>query len=427
MIFFGSFKDSMKKIAIIGSGISGLAAAYLLKDKYNVSLYEKNNYHGGHARTISVNDGLDIDTGFIVFNHNTYPHLSRLLRLLDVPIANSNMSFGVSINKGEIEYGSRKILSLFAQLSNVFRHQFWRMLWDINKFNKASKWHLKNNTLSKDSRLKDYLHTLQVGEWFYRYYLIAMGSAIWSTHAEAMCEFPTLTFLRFFHNHGLLDIHRPIQWYTIKGGSQVYVKKMLDALIKSKVTFLPEATQVLRNEHISVIDRDGKEKSYDKVIFATHSDQALSLLKNPSDQEAQLLKSIPYQKNTAILHKDESFMPKRKAAWSSWIYLSDKEKGEQQISLSYWMNSLQPLNTSTNYFVTLNPKQRPEEKLIIDEHEFEHPQFSHEAITAQNAIENIQGENNTYYCGAYLRYGFHEDGLQSAVNVAKKLGVEVPW
>lgn len=417
----------MKKIAIIGSGISGLAAAYLLKDRYDVSLYEKNNYHGGHARTINVHDKLNIDTGFIVFNHHTYPHFSRLLKLLNVAITSSNMSFGVSINKGEIEYGSRKILSLFAQRSNLFKPRFWRMLSDINKFNKASKLHLKNNTLSKNSSLRDYLQTLQVGDWFHQYYIIAMGAAIWSTNAEAMYEFPALTFLQFFHNHGLLDINRPIQWHTIKGGSQVYVKKIIDILIQSNVTFFPEATQVLRNEQIAVIDRDGKENSYDKVIFATHSDQALSLLENATHQEKQLLQSIPYQKNTAILHKDESLMPKRKGAWSSWVYLSDKGQGEQQISLSYWMNSLQPLNTSSNYFVTLNPKQRPQEALIIDEHDFEHPQFSQAAITAQSAIENIQGENNTYYCGAYLRYGFHEDGLQSAVNVAKKLDVEVPW
>ncbi|MBP9726590.1 MAG: NAD(P)-binding protein [Gammaproteobacteria bacterium] len=417
----------MKKIAIIGSGISGLAAAYILKDKYDISLYEKNNYHGGHARTIHVHDKLDIDTGFIVFNYHTYPHFSRLLKLLDIPIASSNMSFGVSINKSEIEYGSRNLLNLFAQRSNIFRPRFWRMLSDINKFNKASKWHLKNNALSKDSSLRDYLHTLQVGDWFHRYYIIAMGSAIWSTNAEAMYDFPALTFLQFFHNHGLLDIHRPIQWYTIKGGSQVYVKKIIEALTQSHVKFFPEATQVLRNEKISVIDREGKKNSYDKIIFATHSDQALSLLEHASNQEKQFLKSIPYQKNTVILHKDKSFMPKRKSAWSSWIYLSDKEQGTQQISLSYWMNSLQPLNTSTNYFVTLNPKQRPQEDLIIDEHQFEHPQFSQGAITAQNSIEKIQGENDTYYCGAYLRYGFHEDGLQSAVNVAKKLGVEVPW
>jgi predicted NAD/FAD-binding protein len=326
-----------------------------------------------------------------------------------------------------MEYGSNKFINLFAQRSNLFKPKFWRMLYDITKFNRVSKSHLKNKTLNEKVCLNDYLRDLQLGDWFADYYLMPMGAAIWSTPTKEMYKFPALTFIHFFHNHGLLDIHQPIQWYTVKGGSHIYVKKITQALEKAKVRFFPGAVHVLRKEKIYVIDTENRSEIYDKIIFATHSDQALSLLENPTNQEQQLLSAIAYQKNKIILHKDENFMPKRKNAWSSWVYLADKNKTGQDISLTYWMNSLQPLNTEKNYFVTLNPTQRPGEHLIMDEYEFEHPLFGETTVAAQKGIEKIQGDNNTYFCGAYLRYGFHEDGLLSAVNVAKNLHAEIPW
>lgn len=414
----------MQTIAIIGSGISGLGAAYLLKDNYAITVYEKNAYFGGHARTLLVKDDLPIDTGFIVFNHRTYPHLVSLFKQLDIPLEKSDMSFGVSVNNHEFEYGSKKVYGLFAQFVNIFRPRFWRLIVDILRFNSLSKKRLANNTISSRLSLRDYLKEIRVSQWFCEYYLVAMGAAIWSTPLQKMYDFPALTFLQFFQNHGLLDIFQPIQWYTIAGGSRVYVEKILQVLRSSNVTFKGAAKKIIRQNHVTVVDERGDAAVFDKIIFATHSDQALALLEQPTSEEQEILGAIPYQKNHVILHQDCNLMPARKAAWSSWVYLSDNNN---HISLSYWMNSLQPLATEENYFVTLNPSIKPLKNLIIDEYVFEHPVFNQQAIAAQSGLPRLQGSLNTYYCGAYHRYGFHEDGLWSAVNVAKLLGVSIPW
>lgn len=417
----------MEKIAIIGSGISGLASAYLLKDKFEITLYEKNNYFGGHARTLNVND-TPVDTGFIVFNHETYYHLTRFLKHLDVPTAKSNMSFGVSIKNGALEYGSNALSSLVAQKSNLLKPSFYKMVRDIFKFNKISKQHLKDKTLDENISLANYLDTLKVGKWFRNYYLLAMGACIWSTPLKKMYEFPALSFIRFFNNHGLLTVTMPVQWYTVQGGSKEYVNKVVEELKKSGVKFESGASKVVRNEAVEITSSDNITKSFDKVIFTCHSDEVLKLLDEPTADEKNLIGAIKYQPNSVILHTDESIMPKRKKAWSSWNYLSkDIDDNRQVVSLSYWMNNLQPLNTSTDYFVTVNPDQKPDASKIINEHNFSHPVFDKKAIDAQAKIPSIQGDNNTYFCGAYLRYGFHEDGILSAVNVAKILGANTPW
>ncbi|MFC4891729.1 NAD(P)/FAD-dependent oxidoreductase [Pseudofrancisella aestuarii] len=418
----------MKKVAVIGSGISGLAVSYLLKNEYDVTLYEKENYYGGHSRTITTDDNTDVDTGFIVFNYETYHHLTRLFSELNVSIEKSDMSFGVSIKNGKFEYGSKSFKSIFSQKLNILKPSFIKMLIDILKFNKISINHLENNSLKEDVTLGEYLDTINVGSWFRHYYLLAMGAAIWSTPVKKMYDFPALTFIRFFNNHGLLRTSKPIQWYTVNGGSKMYVKKLIDSLKLSNVKFRSKAISVIRENEISIIDESGNLDKYDKVIFACHSNQVLEILQNPTELEEKLISSIKYQQNKAILHKDISFMPKKKSAWSSWVYINEETKDSlEAISLSYWMNNLQPLKTTNNYFVTINPDRRPDEKLIINEHTFEHPVFDKEAISAQKQFDNIQGIQNTYYCGAYLRYGFHEDGILSAVNVAKKLKVEIPW
>jgi len=414
----------MKKIAIIGSGISGLGAAYLLKDKYDLTLYEKNSYFGGHARTLAVKDQLPIDTGFIVFNKNTYPNLIGLFKELNIPFVKSDMSFGVSINQGELEYGSKKAHALFAQKRNLLSSRFWRLLFDIVRFNRVSKKRLAKKNISSGLSLRDYLKEISVSQWFCEYYLVAMGAAIWSTPLEKMYDFPALTFLQFFENHGLLNILQPIQWYTIDGGSRIYVNKILACLEKSGVVFKGAAKKVVRSDHIEILDENDERTNFDNVIFATHSDQALALLDQPTDEEKTILSEISYQKNLAVLHQDSRLMPKRKAAWSSWAYIANKKN---EISLSYWMNSLQPLATNENYFVTLNPTIKPMQHLIIDEYFFEHPVFNQAAIKAQEKLITLQGCLNTYYCGAYHRYGFHEDGLWSATNVANMLGVTTPW
>ncbi|MED7787448.1 FAD-dependent oxidoreductase [Francisella sp. 19X1-34] len=417
----------MEKIAVIGSGISGLAVSYLLKDKYEVTLYEKNNYFGGHARTLEVNN-ISIDTGFIVFNYHTYYHLSRLFKHLNVPVAESNMSFGVSIKNGAFEYGSSSFKSLFAQKSNLLKPSYYKMIRDILKFNKISNEHLNNGTLNESITLAEYLDEIKVGRYFREYYLLAMGACIWSTPLEKMYEFPALSFIRFFNNHGLLTTTKPVQWYTVKGGSKTYVDKIIKELENTNVKFAPMARAISRSDRISITDKQNNINEFDKVVFACHSNEVLELLDDPNQNEKELISAIKYQPNTVILHTDDAIMPKRKTAWSSWNYLSAETKDKRSVvSLSYWMNNLQPLDTNTDYFVTVNPDQKPDQKKIINEHIFEHPVFDKKAIQAQQQIDKIQGVNNTYFCGAYLRYGFHEDGILSAVNVASKLGVDTPW
>ena len=422
----------MQRIAVIGSGISGLAAAYLLSDKYNVTIFEKNDYLGGHARTLHVQEedtSLPIDTGFIVFNYETYPHLTGLFKALNVPVCKSLMSFGVSIDSNWLEYGSASLKALFSQYKNLVNLRFLRMVWDILKFNRISKKHLKNNSLDADISLSEYLKDLGVGTWFTNYYLLAMGAAIWSTPLQKMHEYPALTFIRFFNNHGLLETNVPVQWYTVHGGSEQYVSLIRNHLIKRNVTFSPGASHVKRsNTTVTVIDASEKAQDFNKVLFACHSDEALMLLDSPSNDEKALLSTIQFQTNTVVLHTDADFMPKNKKAWSSWVYLSEHTVDDSNtISLTYWMNNLQPLNSTKDYFVTVNPGKSPASEKIINSHVFSHPLFNQKAIEAQEKIKSIQGQNNTFFCGAYLRHGFHEDGIWSAVKVAEKLGVNIAW
>ncbi len=416
------------KTAIIGTGISGNAMAYLLHKHHDITLYEKNDYIGGHSRTVSVKtpEGeIPVDTGFIVYNERNYPHLTGLFKHLDVPVTKSDMSFGVSISDGFLEYGTyHKLSGLFAQKRNMFRPQYLKMLYDILKFNKKAPRYLEQGT---DLTLGELLDEMKMGEWFRKYYLLAMGAAIWSTPAAQMQHFPAKTFLQFFKNHGLLTVADHPQWYTVTGGSKEYVQK-LTAAFKDKIQIDCGAKTVERTtDGVRVTDTSGNTKDYDQVVFACHSDQALNLLNSPTNDESKILGAIKYQPNTMILHTDLSFMPKSKKAWASWVYLMEGNNENRAIALSYWMNNLQPLKTETPIIVTLNPERRPAEDTIQNEYEFEHPVFDDAAIKAQQNIDKIQGADRIWYCGAWQRYGFHEDGLLSAVNVAKKMDIEIPW
>ncbi|MDX1948893.1 MAG: FAD-dependent oxidoreductase [Rickettsiales bacterium] len=408
------------KIAIIGAGISGLGAGYLLnKNGYDITIFEKNDYIGGHSRTIELDiDSVKtpVDTGFIVFNYRNYPNLTKLFDELNVAVEKTDMSFGVSIANGFLEYGTPKPKAIFAQKKNFFRLQFYKMLYDILKFNRKAK-----NYLNSNLSLGECLSELKLGKWFRDYYLLAMGGAIWSTPISAMLDYPAKSFIRFFENHGLLTINDQPQWFTVTGGSREYVKK-LTAGFSDKIKISCGVKKVIRGEKIKIIDTQNNEYIFDKVIFACHSDQAIKMLENPSEDEVNLIGAIKYQPNKIIVHSDENFMPKNKNAWSSWVYLSqEKCDNEKNVSLSYWMNRLQNLKTKTPIIITLNSKIRPAENKIYDEYIFEHPVFDEKAIQAQEKIEEIQGKNNSYYCGAYLKYGFHEDGYSSAVNVCKKI------
>jgi predicted NAD/FAD-binding protein len=404
------------KIAVIGLGISGLGAMYILNaNGHQVTGFEKNDYIGGHSRTIEV-EGVPVDTGFIVFNYRNYPHLTGLFRLIDVPVEKSDMSFAASINGSWLEYGTQSVSSVFAQKKNLFRPQFLMMLREIFKFNKRAK-----DYIASDYTLGEVLDKLNLGEWFRKYYILAIGGAIWSTPVDKMLEFPAKSFIRFFDNHGLLTVNDQPQWYTVTGGSREYVKRVAKGLNIRTNSAVKNVER--RNGKILV---DGEE--FDHVIFGCHSDQALKIISDASNDEKYLLGNFKYQKNDIVVHSDESFMPKNKACWASWVYkLEGKDDKAQNISLSYWMNRLQNLATTKQIFVTLNPTRKPAADKIYNEHVFEHPVFDEAAIGSQPLLNQIQGAQNTWFCGAYQRYGFHEDGLSSAVEVCRKLGATIPW
>ena len=417
-----------KRIAIIGTGISGMGAASILHPHHEITVFEKNNSIGGHSRTVNVStpDGIiPVDTGFIVFNKRNYPLLTKLFEHYNVPIAKSDMSFGASIEEGWLEYGTPKLNKLFAQKRNFFKPQFLGMVRDILRFNKQAKQYLeKDPSIS----LGHCLDSLGMGAWYRKYFLLPMGACIWSTPLTQMLDFPASSFLRFFENHGLLSINDQPQWYTVQGGSKEYIAR-LTAPYKDRIITGCGGKKVERiPDGIIVHDTQGGKTLFDEVVFACHADEALSIIQNPTEDEERILGKFSYQTNRMVLHGDISFMPKNKAAWSSWVYLSDSKKDDSpNVSLSYWMNNLQPLATKTPIIVTLNPGREPEKGLIHDEATFEHPLFDEAAIRAQADIPKIQGRNRMWFCGAYQRYGFHEDGLGSAVAMTRLMGIEPAW
>jgi uncharacterized protein len=413
------------KIAVIGSGISGLGAAYLLHRDHDLVVYEKNHYVGGHSRTIDVpvEEGtLAVDTGFIVFNNWNYPNLLGLFDQINVPYQKSDMSFGVSIDDGWLEYSSG---GLFAQRKNFIRPQYWRMLFDVIRFNKQALSFIDANPLIS---LGECLDQMKMGDWFKRYYILAMGAAIWSCPVETIMKFPAQTFLRFFKNHGLLSINNRPQWYTVTGGSREYTNRLV-ASFKEHVLLNNGAAKVAKKDNqFQVTDQHGGTRLFDHVIFACHADQALKLIDHPTAEEQSVLSNFNYQRNQIVVHSDVSFMPKHKQCWSSWVYLSEQQQDQNNgVSLSYWMNNLQSLKTDTPVIITLNPARKPKPELTLDEHYFSHPVFDYGAISSQSQIQTIQGKHNLWFCGAYQRYGFHEDGLLSAVNVVKAMGGNIPW
>ncbi len=414
------------KIAVIGTGIAGLGAAYILSQTHDVTVYEKNDTPGGHSRTITVQtpEGPQpVDTGFIVFNRENYPLLTGLFEYLCVPVEKSEMSFGVSIDNGWLEYSSK---ALFAQWSNfLWRTGFCRMMRDVLRFNRKAAQYLES---SPDVTLGQCLDELRMGKWFRHYYLQAMGAAIWSCSVDTILAYPARTFIRFFQNHGLLTVNRQPQWYTVTGGSREYIWRLIKNM-KATIRINCPVTRVVRQDgKVVVYDGQGAAEIYDQVVFACHADQTLKLLEQPEADERSLLSVFRFQDNKIIVHSDPSFMPKRRSCWASWIYLSNSRADlKPVVSLSYWMNRLQNLKTKLPVIVTLNPGRRPLEETIQDEHDFSHPVFTVETLAAQARLSSIQGRGGIWHCGAWQRYGFHEDGLLSAVNVTELLGVKPPW
>lgn len=413
------------RIAIIGTGISGLGAAHLLHPHHAITVYEKNAAAGGHSRTITVNTPqgpVGVDTGFIVYNERNYPLLTQLFSRLQVPVAKSDMSFGASIRGGWLEYGTQHLQNVLAQKRNLIRPCFWRMAADILRFNARARAYL---TADASVTLGQCLRELKLGAWFRDYYLLAMGGAIWSTPLENMLQFPAATFVRFFENHGLLSLRDQPQWYTVRGGSREYVAR-LSAPFAAQIRLNCAAARVESSgRSVIVTDHQGAQDTYDAVVFACHADEALALIASPSAAEQAVLGAFAYQENLAVLHSDVRFMPRRRAAWASWVYLSDApahREASPGVSLSYWMNRLQPLPTTQPMIVTLNPARAPEPSLVHNAHRFTHPLFDAGAIRAQREIPAIQGVRGLWFCGAYQRYGFHEDGLGSAVAMVAAMG-----
>jgi predicted NAD/FAD-binding protein len=407
------------KIAIIGAGISGLGAAYLLSSKHTVDVYEKESRLGGHARTTVVQEedkSFGVDTGFLVFNHPTYPLLTKLFEKLGVKIENSNMSFGFWDTISNIAYNAQTLGGLFFQKKNLFSLSHYRMIYDIVRFNTNANHDVDTNSDALNQTLAEYLQSYS--EVFKERYLVPMGAAIWSTPSEEMNSFPARTFLQFFKNHGLLGVSTQHQWLTVSGGSKNYVEKIIPHI--SGTTFLnSDVVSVNRTPNgVELIHNDDRISHYDAVIMALHAPDALAMLNDPTADEKTVLGAFGYKANNAVLHNDQNALYPDKKIYAAWNY---KNGGSANaVTLSYWLNRLQNLNTKKDYFVSLNETDTLSN--VIENISYEHPQFDTQAINAQKRHSEISGVNHTYYAGAYWRYGFHEDGLWSANRIAQELG-----
>lgn len=406
------------KVAVIGSGISGNVAAYHLNKHHKITVYEANDYIGGHTHTHDINHQgkhFSVDTGFIVFNHKTYPNFIALLKELGVEEQLSTMSFGVKCEKTGLEYMGSTINSLFAQRRNIFRPSFWRMILDILRFNREATQLLEQS--SDEISLGDYLKREKYSQVFINYYLVPMAAAVWSADLKLMFEFPARYLVRFFHNHGLLSVNDRPDWYVVKGGSKTYAQA-LTRPFKDCIKLSTPVTRVERlDKGVRVMSAEGEE-TYDAVFFACHSDQALRMIQNPTDAEKQVLGAIKYQDNEVLLHTDDSVLPKRKSAWAAWNYhLLDGD--QSRVPVTYNMNILQGLDCSDQFCVTLNNSDVIDKDKVLKRLNYHHPIYTRESVAAQARHAEINTDK-FYFCGAYWRYGFHEDGVVSALNAVKQ-------
>lgn len=419
---FEQFGSAPRRIAVIGGGISGMAAAHMLADRNSVVLFEAEPRLGGHARTVIAGKRKDqpVDTGFIVFNRVNYPHLVRLFEKLDVPVTESSMSFGASIRGGAVEYGLASMDAIFAQRKNALNPRFLRMLSDILHFNRNAEAVANDPAMT----IRELLARLGTGSYFRDHYITPFSGAIWSTPTSGILDFPAQALVRFFRNHALMDVDGQHQWYTVKGGSVEYVRRLQAAMTAQGVD-IRTATPIafVRREAGSVFVRaTGCEPElFDDVVFATHSDITLKLLADGTPAETTALAAIRYQPNEAVLHSDASLMPKSRKVWSSWSYVEPKSGPGERIDLTYWMNSLQPIPQDDPLFVTLNTTRPIRDDLVHDVNTFHHPVFDLAALAAQARIRTMNGSHNTWFCGAWMRNGFHEDGFASAVDVVQAM------
>lgn len=427
------------KIAIVGSGIAGLAAAHALQGGENITLFEAGSYFGGHTHTVDITLPTSkgavthgIDTGFLVFNERTYPHLIKLLADLGVETATSEMSFSVQVpqKNAALEWSGSNLNTVFAQRSNLLNPRFWRMLRDLVRFNKLATQIAKSGAESQLMQpLEAFLQTNHFSIEFRDWYLLPMLGCIWSCPTSHMLKFPVATMVRFCHNHGLLQVNDRPQWWTVAGGAKHYVEKIV-ADIADKRLNTPVDSIARDRRGIHIASSSGTER-FDKVIIATHSDQALAILQQPSQAEKQALSAITYQANTAVLHTDASVLPQRKAAWAAWNYQRVQSDPSQpdasNVCLHYLINKLQPIPFEQPVVVSLNPTKSIAPEHVLGTFDYAHPVFDLAAIKAQADIPALQGQQNTYFCGAWTGYGFHEDGLKSGLAAAEQLLADTQW
>lgn len=413
-----------ERIGIVGSGISGMASAWFLGRQHDVTVFEKDGRVGGHSHTVMVDEGQDripVDTGFMVYNEVTYPLLTRLFRELDVTTKPTSMSFSVQHVAAGLEFNGGSLNLLFGQRRNLLNLRYWRMLTQINRFNRETVEELENPTYG-DLSLRDYVAARGYGEDFLKWYLSPMAAAVWSSPPERIEEFPARTLMRFWHNHGFLGLDTQHPWRTVSGGSRRYVEKLTQGF----------DSQIHRGAGVRAVDgsalilEDGTRQQFDRVVIAAHGDQARGLLADPTPLEMDLLGRFHYQQNEAVLHTDRRFMPKTRRCWASWNYRIENNRH----STHYWMNELQGVSEREQYFVSINPSTPPAEASVKRRLAYEHPLFDLRAVAAQDRLPELHAagdETNRYFCGAWQRYGFHEDGLWSAVNVCTQILGRDPW
>lgn len=418
-----------KKIAIIGSGISGLLSGYLLSRRHDVSVFEAKNEIGGHTATkiVTAPEGqIAVDTGFIVFNDRTYPNFLKLLAQLDVTYQPTDMGFSVACQDTGFEYSGTSLNGLFAQRKNILSRSHWRLLKEIVQFNAACTQLYKDNCIPEDQSLGDYLRLNGYSERFIHFYILPMVSAIWSSPIGAAAAMPLVFFVRFFHNHGLLTVTQQPQWYTIKGGSHQYLQPITENYRDTIYTNCPVLNIKRNADSVLVNTARFGEQFFDEVIFACHSDQALKLLTDPSSAEYDILSAIPYQSNQVVLHSDIRLLPKLRRSWASWNYMylhsGEHDHASESAALTYNMNILQKLNSATTFCVSVNAGEAIDPEKVYGEYHYSHPMFTRESVAAQERWAEISGINHTHFCGAYWRNGFHEDGVVSAIRVAEMLG-----
>jgi uncharacterized protein len=417
------------RVAIVGSGISGASAAWALHRTHDVTLFEKDSRAGGHTATVDIDyDGhaIAVDTGFIVYNEANYPNLTALFAHLGIATHESNMSFSLSLDQGRLEWSGLSFGALFAQKRNILRPSFLLMIREILRFNKICLVDRAAGRLT-DMSIGDYLNWRRFSPGFTNNYLVPMAAAIWSTPAKKMMEFPADYFVNFFDNHRLI-YQRQHPWRTVTGGARTYLLALLAPLGDHVMTECGVAHVTRSKEAVHLRDTQGRDWTFDHVIFAGHTDQTLAILGDPSAEERAVLEAIPYRPNRVILHRDSALMPSRRKVWASWNYLRSSDAGgETDVAVTYWMNMLQGIDPARPLFVTLNPDREPAPGTVFGEFSYDHPQFGSDAVQAQTRLRAIQGDNRTHFAGAWTGYGFHEDGLASGLAAAEALGATIPW